>query len=100
MNFQNKTYTIRVFLFIRTTFSVAGNFLPSFFHYYFTLIQNHLIQKKDGRDVTGICYNEVECLLKGGILLGYCSGGPPVLKGVCCVFFINAKNCDNSKVEN
>ena len=56
------------------------------------------LQKKDGRDLTGICYNEVECLLKGGILSGYCSGGPPVLKGVCCVFIINANNCDTSKV--
>ena len=56
------------------------------------------LQKKDGRDLTGICYNEVECLLKGGVLSGYCSGGPPVLKGVCCVFIINANNCDTSKV--
>ena len=64
------------------------------------LFQFHIfIQKKDGRDVSGICYNEVECLLKGGILSGYCSGGPPVLKGVCCVFSINAKTCDTSKVK-
>ena len=53
---------------------------------------------RGGRNMTGICYNEVECLLKGGILSGYCDGGPPVLKGVCCVFEISGSICDNARV--
>lgn len=40
----------------------------------------------NGKNVTGLCYNEMECLLRGGSLAGYCSGGPPVLVGACCIF--------------
>ena len=34
--------------------------------------------------LTGICYNEVECLARSGTLSGYCQ--PPVVKGACCAF--------------
>jgi hypothetical protein len=38
----------------------------------------------ENQNLTGVCYNEVECVVRGGILSGYC--GPPAVKGVCCVF--------------
>ena len=42
--------------------------------------------KLKGRDkVTGLCYNEVECLIRGGRFAGYC-GPPNFIAGVCCVF--------------
>ena len=34
-------------------------------------------------DMTGLCYNELECLASGGSISGYCS---PVALGACCVF--------------
>ena len=39
-------------------------------------------------DMTGLCYNELECLANGGSISGYCS---PVALGACCVF--KKKNC-------
>ncbi len=36
------------------------------------------------RDVSGSCYNEVECIMRGGRLGRYC--GPPAVTGVCCIF--------------
>ena len=49
------------------------------------------------RNVTGICYNEMECILKGGIISGYCSGGPPILTGACCVF--ESRSCEDKITE-
>ena len=51
----------------------------------------------EGRNLTGICYNEMECLLKGGQLAGYCPGGPPVLMGACCVF--HTSSCSKTVTE-
>ena len=45
------------------------------------------------RNASGICYNEVECLIKGGRFSEYC--GPPSLTGVCCVF-VNS-NCEQTR---
>eukprot|EP00095_Tigriopus_kingsejongensis_P009897 maker-scaffold470_size172058-snap-gene-0.30 protein:Tk09897 transcript:maker-scaffold470_size172058-snap-gene-0.30-mRNA-1 annotation:"transmembrane protease serine 9-like" len=45
-----------------------------------------------GEDVTGVCFNEVECFIKGGAHSGYCSPSP--LSGVCCAF-VN-KICDRT----
>ena len=38
----------------------------------------------ENRNMTGVCYNEVECVVRGGTISGYC--GPPAVKGACCVF--------------
>ena len=38
--------------------------------------------------MTGLCYNELECLASGGSISGYCS---PVALGACCVF--KNRNC-------
>jgi hypothetical protein len=32
----------------------------------------------DGEPLTGVCYNEVECVVRGGIISGYC--GAPAIK--------------------
>lgn len=44
---------------------------------------------------SGVCYNEVECLVGGGRFSAYCQGSPPALSGVCCVFASN--KCDGRK---
>lgn len=46
----------------------------------------------NGRSVTGLCYNEVECFVNGGTKAGYC--GPNPISGACCVFV--AKDCDQT----
>jgi len=38
----------------------------------------------EGNSLTGVCYNEVECVVRGGTLAGYC--GPP---GKTNSFFLN-----------
>ncbi len=42
-------------------------------------------------DLSGECYNEVECVLKRGRFREYC--GPPAVAGVCCVF--STSKCDS-----
>ena len=48
-----------------------------------------------GRAVTGICYNEVECLMKGGNYANYCDSVG--FTGVCCAFV--HKKCDRKLVQ-
>jgi hypothetical protein len=39
------------------------------------------------RQASGVCYNELECLVRKGGFTQYC--GPPAITGVCCVFTTN-----------
>jgi hypothetical protein len=39
-----------------------------------------------GSSVSGLCYNELECISSGGKIQGYCSPSP---LGACCVFSAN-----------
>ena len=49
-----------------------------------------------GRPVTGVCYNEVECLVKGGNYANYCDSMG--LSGVCCAFV--HKNCERKVTQS
>ena len=49
-----------------------------------------------GRPVTGVCYNEVECLVKGGNYANYCD--LMGLSGVCCAFV--HKNCERKVTQS
>ena len=51
---------------------------------------DHCNATVNDKQMTGVCYNEVECVVRGGTVSGYC--GPPAVKGGCCVFATS--DCD------
>ncbi len=76
-----------------SSFSNDGRRDPRLFSNPFGILGHDVCQTNAGanyKDAGGVCYNEMECLLKGGMFSNYC--GPPAVTGVCCVFVAN--RCD------